>query len=90
MVDIYKIRRFMDSYMKEYPEISISFTYDECNFVAKWEFHAYSSGKYAMTHGDCISQNTDNVLSVIKDSFLRFLSTDVVKYILSQSRLEEL
>lgn len=90
MVDICKIGRVMDFYMKEYPEISISFMYNERNFVAKWEFHAYSSGKYAMAHGDCISRNTDNILSVIKDSFLRFLSTDVVKYILCQSRLEEL
>ncbi len=90
MVDIFKINHFVHFYMNEYPEIKIHCSYDPCNEVFNWNFHANNDNQYEDYFGSCTAFDTEFALNKLNDSFLYFLSKEGVKVILCQNRLEKL
>lgn len=90
MIDVLKIKHFVQFYMHEFPEIKIYFKYDPFDDVAKWYFQTRCEHAdkccYETYAGRCIAYDTQYVIDQLNDSFLYFLSTDGVKAIIKHTR----
>lgn len=97
VIDMQKINELKWFYKDQYPEIRIYCVYDPCDEIVYWDFHANSSTRYESYSGKCIAygkscelDNTEYVVSKMRESLLHFLNTEGVKVILCQSRLEKM